>query len=381
MDAVHTVSPKSDTSSTSFSLNRWLDNSTPSVLLFPALLLVLAFSIFPLIVSVYLALSRINVAASPIDIQYIGLKNFEKQLFGSEQRHFLGRFGEVGPVGYLLLGVCLITLIYFLVSYIRSPRFRLMGVLFRLITITLLMFFAWQFVVAFSGNGLPGTLVVTLIFVFGGVTLQYLIGLGLGLLLTQELAGRRFFRVAFLLPMMVTPVGVGFLFRMLADTVQGPIAPLWASLGFGNISWASDPNLVRLIIILSDTWQWTPFMFIILLAALEGVSREIMEAALVDGAARWQLFRNIILPEVIPVSTTLILIRMIEAFKLIDLPNSLVGGGPGTASESLTLEAYKSFRVPDLGTSSAIAYLLLFVVTFFALVFVTHIRRRLLERI
>lgn len=326
-------------------------------------------------------MSRINVAANPIDIKFIGLGNFQKQLFGSEQRHFLGRFGEIGPAGYIVLGLCLIFLVNLLVAYVRSPRYRLVGALFRLITIALLMFFVWQFVVAFSGNGLPGTLTVTLIFVFGGVALQYLIGLGLGLLLTQELPGRRFFRVAFLLPMMVTPVGVGFLFRMLADTVQGPVSPIWTALGLGNISWASDPNIVRLVIILSDTWQWTPFMFIILLAALEGVSKETMEAAFVDGTSRLQLFRYITLPEIIPVSTTLILIRMIEAFKLVDLPNSLLGGGPGTASESLTLQAYKSFRAPDLGTSSALAYLLLFVVTFFALVFVNHVRRRLLERI
>ncbi len=356
-------------------------DSSRLVLLLPAVLLVLAFSIFPLIVSVYLSLSRINVTTNPIDVQFIGLGNYIKQLFGSEQRHFLGRFGEVGPAGYLILGAALAFLLYMLYQYIRSPRFRPVGVVFRLITISLLMFFTWQFVVAFSGNGLPGTLTVTLIFVFGGVTLQYLLGLGLAMLLTQKLAGRRFFRVAFLLPMMVTPVGVGFLFRMLVDTVQGPVKPLWVALGLEKFSWATDPNIVRTVIILSDTWQWTPFMFIILLAALEGVSREVMEAALVDGTTRWQMFRNIILPEILPVSTTLILIRMIEAFKLVDLPNSLLGGGPGTASESITLSAYKAFRAPELHTSSALAYLLLFVVTFFSLVFFTHIRRRLLERI
>ncbi len=363
------------------------NDSARYVLLLPALLLVLAFSIFPLIVSVYLALSQITVSPS-LDVKFIGLKNFETQLFGSEQRHFLGRFGEIGLVGYAVLGAALLFLVYVLFGFIRSPRFGRLGTVakvralfFRLLTISLLMFFTWQFVVAFSGNGLPGTLTVTLIFVIGGVSLQYLLGLGLAMLLTQNLSGRRFFRVAFLLPMMVTPVGVGFLFRMLVDTVQGPIAPLWAAVGLQNFSWTTDRNIVRLVIILSDTWQWTPFMFIILLAALEGVSREIMEAAHVDGAGRWQMFRNIILPEIVPVSTTLILIRMIEAFKIVDLPNVLLGGGPGTASESLTLQAYKSFRVPDLGTSSAIAYLLLFVVTFFALVYVNHLRRRLLERI
>jgi multiple sugar transport system permease protein len=363
-------------------------DSAALVMLLPALLLVLVFSIFPLITSVYLSLSRIAVSPE-LKITYIGVENFRRQLLGSNQTYFLGRFGEITPVGYAILGAMLAFLLYMLMQFIRRVREQkggvttiglVRGVFFRLITITLLMFFTWQFVTAFSPNGRPGTLTVTLIFVFGGVTLQYLIGLGLAMLLTQNLKGRRFFRVAFLLPMMVTPVGVGFLFRMLVDTVQGPIAPVWTAVGLQNFSWAQDPNLVRLVIILSDTWQWTPFMFIILLAALEGVSKEVMEAALVDGATRWQFFSNIILPEIIPVSTTLILIRTIEAFKLVDLPNSLLGGGPGTASESITLQAYKSFRAPNLGESSALAYLLLFVVTFFALVYVNHIRSRLLER-
>ncbi len=88
-----------------------------------------------------------------------------------------------------------------------------------------------------SGRGLPGTLEVTLIFVFGGVAAQYILGLFLALLVTQNLPGKRFFRVVFLLPMMMTPVGIGFLFRMLTDTLIGPIAPLWEAAGLYNFSW------------------------------------------------------------------------------------------------------------------------------------------------
>ena len=120
-------------------------------------------------------------------------------------------------------------------------------------------------------------------------------------------------------------------------------------------------------------------MFIILLAALEGVSKEVIEASLVDGATRFQLFRHIILPEILPVSTTVVLIRLIEAFKIIDLPNILTGGGPGTATTTMTLQAYIDWRTLNLGGSAAIAYLLLIVVTFCALVFVNFIRRQLLE--
>ena len=106
---------------------------------------------------------------------------------------------------------------------------------------------------------------------------------------------------------------------------------------------------------------------------------ELIEAALVDGANRWQIFWHITLPQILPVSTTLILIRMIEAFKIVDLPNVLTNGGPGTATESLTLHAFISWRTLDLGGSAAIAYMLLFLVTVIGLAYVNLIRSRIAE--
>jgi multiple sugar transport system permease protein len=127
---------------------------------------------------------------------------------------------------------------------------------------------------------------------------------------------------------------------------------------------------------IGDIWQWTPFMFIVLLAALEGQDQEVVEAAHVDGATRWQVFKHITLPAMLPVTTTVLLIRMIEAFKIIDLPNILTNGGPGTATESLTLEAFFDWRTLNLGRSAAVAYLLLIVVTIVAVAYVNLIRRR-----
>jgi len=185
--------------------------------------------------------------------------------------------------------------------------------------------------------------------------------------------------VVFLLPMMITPVGVAYMFRMITDTGKGPLVPLWLGLGLAGLSWVNDPWGARLAIILADTWQWVPFMFIVLLAALESQRIDVMEAAIVDGANPWQIFRHITWPAILPLSLTLILIRMIEAFKIIDLPNVMTNGGPGTATESLTLHAFISWRSLDLGNSAAIAYMLLFVVTFFAVAFVNLIRQRVVE--
>jgi multiple sugar transport system permease protein len=357
----------------------WLDAASPNVLLMPAVLIVLVLAVFPLIISLYLSFSRFRFVRGGFDITFIGLANYEKLLFGSEQRYFLGRFTDLGPVAMLVLLVFIGAMFYLLARYVSSTRYRFFGFVMRILTIMIASGLAWVVLSTLTGRGLPGSLVVTLIFVFGGVTVQYLIGLGLAMILTQNLPGKRFFRIAFLLPMMITPVGIAFLFRMLTNITQGPLGPLWELVGAGDFGWVDTAHGARMIVIIGDTWQWTPFMFIILLAALEGVSKETIEAALVDGANRMQLFRFIILPEVIPVSTTVILIRMIEAFKLIDIPNVMLGGGPGTATETLTLYAYKAWRGLELGQSAATSYLLLFVVTFFAMVFVNIIRRRVLE--
>ena len=220
---------------------------------------------------------------------------------------------------------------------------------------------------------------VTLIYVFVGITVQYSLGLGLAVLTTQHLPGRRFFRVVFLLPMMVTPVGIAYTFRMLTDTDKGPFQPIWQALGLGLYSWVTNPWGARAAILIGDIWQWTPFMFIVLVAALEGQSVELIEAAVVDGASRWKTFWHITLPQILPVSATLILIRMIEAFKIVDLPNVMTNGGPGTATESMTLHAFISWRALDLGGSAAIAYMLLFLVTFIGLSYVNLFRSRVTE--
>lgn len=356
-----------------------LDEGARYVLLIPGIAVVLVMAIFPLLVSLYLSFSRFNFVKGGFQINFIGFTNYNKLLFGSEQRHFLGKLGTLPITTGILLAVFIGFLLYMLYSYIRSPKLTVFGLIMRIITVVATSALAYLIAATLNGEGLPGTLVVTLLFVLGGVTCQYLIGLGLAMLLVQNLPVKRFFRVIFLLPMMITPVGIGFLFKMVTDTGKGPLSPLWQAVGLGGMSWLGQADSARLAVVIGDTWQWTPFMFIILLAALEGVSRETIEAALVDGATGIQLFRYITLPEIIPVSATVILIRMIEAFKIIDMPNILTGGGPGTATETLTLQSYVSWRSSDLGGSAALSYLLLIIVTFTATVFVNFVRRRLLE--
>jgi len=360
-------------------LSAWAERLAGNVFLLPAVLVVLFLSIFPLIISLYLSLSRFKFVKGGFEIKFAGLANYRKLLLGSEKRHFLGIMADPSLVGWLVLAVVVALLVRSLVRYGRSRSLSMGGLLGRVVVAVLVSLGARYLVGTLGGNGWPGTLVVTWIYVFVGIVVQYLLGLGLAVLTTQRLPGRRFFRVVFLLPMMITPVGVAYIFRMLVDTDKGPFQPIWQGVGLAGFSWVNDPWAARAAVMIGDIWQWTPFMFIVLLAALEGQSIEQVEAALVDGANRWQIFWHITLPQILPVSMTLILIRMIEAFKIVDLPNVLTNGGPGTATESMTLQAYISWRSLDLGGSAAIAYILLLVVTFMGISYVNLIRSRVAE--
>jgi multiple sugar transport system permease protein len=316
-----------------------------------------------------------------INITFVGYSNYEKLLFGSQQRHLMGKFGELTPVGWLIFVLFAALMLSWLYNEFRLQNLRIFGIIIRIVAAVAAIALMWIGASTLGNDGLPGTMVVTLLFVIGGVFLQYSIGLMLAMLLVQNIRGKRFFRIAFLLPMMITPVGIAFLFRMVADTHVGPLAPLWTMLGLSDISWTETAAGARMAVLIGDTWQWTPFMFVILLAALEGTSQEQLEAAMVDGANRLRMFRYILLPQIAPVSLTLILIRLIEAFKIIDIPRILTGGGPGTATESLTLHAYIEWRAPNLGGASAISYLLLILVTFVAMMFVNVVRQQVLKRL
>lgn len=347
--------------------------------IWPALLVVLFLSIFPLFVSLYLSLARISFVTGGFEVRFVGLDNYRKLLLGSERTHFLGVLRDPSPLGWIIFGAGVALLAWWIVGTGRGGKASVGGLIGRSVVALVLAGGLWLAVQTLSPGGRPGTLIVTLLYVGIGIAVQYGLGLGLALLTTQPLPGRRFFRVVFLLPMMITPVGVAYMFRMLTDTSKGPFQPVWKLLGLTDFSWVNDPWGARAAVIIGDIWQWTPFMFIVLLAALEGQQVEPVEAALVDGANRWQVFRHLTWPALLPVSSTLILIRLIEGMKIVDLPNILTNGGPGTATESLTLHAFLAWRTLDLGGSAAIAYLLLFVVTFLGTSYVNLVRHRITE--
>jgi multiple sugar transport system permease protein len=336
-------------------------------------------SIFPLVVSLYLSLTRFQFVPGGFRLSFVALANYRKLIAGIEREHFLGALAAPSPAIWLVFALIATGLLVFIIRSLRAPQPSPPGLAGRVVFAVVGGLLVLLLLRTVSPGGRPGSLSTTLIYVGVGIAVQYWLGLMLAYLASQDLAGRRFFRVVFLLPMMITPVGIAYTFRILFDLGKGPFAPVWRALGLAEVSWVNYPWGARTAVMIGDIWQWTPFMFIVLLAALESVPRELLEAAMVDGASRRQMFWRVSWPQILPVTATVILIRLIEAFKIIDLPNVLTNGGPGTATESLTLHAFMAWRTLDIGGSAAVAYMLLFVVTFSATAYIGYVQRRLAE--
>jgi multiple sugar transport system permease protein len=274
------------------------------------------------------------------------------------------------PTVFLILALSIFPLIFSLVlAFMSWDLSRLEGGI-RFIGLK-------NFATLVSDTRFWNTARVTVFFVVGSVGLQYILGMALGILLNQEIRFRRFFRVAFLVPMMLTPAAVGYVGRMLFNESMGPINDIIKHLGGPVIPWLSNSKMALPSLILLDTWEWVPFMTIVLLAGLQSLPPEVFECARVDGASEWYIFRHITLPMLAPVSITVVLIRALEAFKLFDIVMVMTGGGPGTATETVTMYAYiVGMKNGNLGYASAIAYSLLVMVVIFSTVFLNTLRGR-----
>jgi multiple sugar transport system permease protein len=204
------------------------------------------------------------------------------------------------------------------------------------------------------------TLLNTIIFAVVAVTLEIIFGLGLALLLNRELRGQSVFRVLLMLPMMATPVAVGYTWRMLYHVTNGPINHILRVLHLPMGTWLSDGSTSLMSVIITDIWQWTPFAFIILLAGLQSLPAEPFEAAKVDGASGVQTLFYLTLPMIRPLLVIVFLLRMVEAIKIFDIIYVMTAGGPGISTETSTIYAkLVSLTQFRLGYGAAIAYVLL----------------------
>ena len=206
----------------------------------------------------------------------------------------------------------------------------------------------------------------TLIFVAVGLPIQYFLGLGLALLVHGTPGGQRLWRLIIPIPLMVAPLVIGFIWKTIFDSRFGPVNDVITALGGEAIPWITDNLLAFVSILVVDTWQWTPFVFLILYAGLRTLPVEPFEAARVDGASRWRMFWGVTFPMLIPASVAAILLRGIEAFKIFDIVFYITGGGPGTATTTTTLTAYfTGLRSGYVGYGGAMAVILFLTVILF----------------
>ena len=340
------------------SWGEWVDHHSRTFFIAPAVILILIFAIFPTFYSIVFALSRVKFTATGLRFRFVWFDNFLAQFSGNEQAHFLGRLTNISVVGWIFTAIVVALALWWLYRSLRKGT-SWIGMIGRLISAAMFIFVGFLLGATLLSGNPWGTLMTTLFYVVVGCTVQFIIGTGLAFLCSQPISGKNFFRVLFFIPLMITPLGVGYAFKMVLDITKGPLQPLWDAIGLQDWAWSTDAWAARWFVILGDSWQWIPFIFIVMLAALENVSGDQVEAAQVDGASSVQIFREITWPQIVPVAVTVILIRMIEAFKIVDLPNIMTSGGPGIATESMTLHSYFLWRANDMGSSAAVAYLLL----------------------
>jgi len=224
----------------------------------------------------------------------------------------------------------------------------------------------------FSDHYAINSVIVTLIFVFVGVAIEMVLGILLAMLFNRKMQIRSFLRTIMTMPLFATPIAVGFLFITIYYEEGGLINGLLNA----KIPWLSNPNWALFAIILVDIWQWTPFCFLIFLAALQGVPDDYYEAAKLETKSGWNMFRYITFPMLQPTIIIVLLLRITEAFKIFDIPFSLTTGGPGTATQVLTMYAYRvGMRFFNFGYSSAISFLLFIIVMVFVMAMFKRIKQ------
>jgi multiple sugar transport system permease protein len=203
----------------------------------------------------------------------------------------------------------------------------------------------------------------TLLYVVASVMIELIGGLALSQLFSQRFAGRGICSVLILSPIALAPAAVGYIFLLLLYDLYGAIPEILGLLGL-NISLLGNKNLVLPTMIFIDIWEWTPFMFIILFAGMKSIPQELYEAAKVDGASAWKLFRHITLPLLTPAITVATLFRIIDAFRTFESIYVITGGGPGSASTTLSILVYRNFASGKMGVSAALS-VIVFILAFF----------------
>ena len=217
----------------------------------------------------------------------------------------------------------------------------------------------------------------TVLLVVAGVITQTVLGYVIASLLYRIRRGRTFLLSAILIPSVISQVVAGWQGRMIFNASYGPLNDILSRFGVKGPSWLASQQTALPTIFLTDTWQWTPFLALIILAALQSMPQDIVEAARLDGAYGWSMFRFVTVPLILPVTAIGILLRGVDLFKTFDLVYILTQGGPGNSSETLTYFTYvQGFKFFNPSYASAMSFVQLILVTIAAKMFLSFVRRQ-----
>jgi multiple sugar transport system permease protein len=223
-----------------------------------------------------------------------------------------------------------------------------------------------NFAALFEDRRLWESLLHTALITAIALPLELVLGLAMAYLFLEPMRGRQIFVSLLVLPTIISPIVAGATWRLLFDNRFGPINHILGWFAGHPVAalWTINPTLVYPAIIFCEIWQWTPFMFLILLAALSNVDKSLTEAAEIDGAGFWRTFRRIVLPAIWPVMAIAILIRGLDLARIFDIIWALTAGGPGTMTETISIYTYnQGFRQFETSYTAAIAFLVIVILT------------------
>jgi multiple sugar transport system permease protein len=222
---------------------------------------------------------------------------------------------------------------------------------------------------AFNDQAFLHSMRITIIFVVITVLCETILGMLLALLFTRGGKSFSVTRTLIITPMVATPVVIGILWKIMLNTDYGVINYFLSFFGISKIDWLGDPFLAFISVMIVDIWEWTPFMILVFIAALISIPKNMIEAATIDGANSWNIFWKIKLPSIMPIVLVSVLLRFIDAFKVVDTVYVMTYGGPGNSTRLLSMfiyqEALKYFKIGYGSAISILFILLMFVLSFY----------------
>ena len=274
-------------------------------------------------------------------------------------------YGFVAPALAVLIGVNVFPLLYSIVlsfsnAELTGGGYRMIGTL------------NYSFV--FLDPKYAAAFRTTALFVAAAVSVELLLGYGLALGLRGDFRGKAAVLTLFLVPMMLPPAVIGLFWKLILNGSYGVLNQALGALGLPQPQWITDPGLKLFSVLIIDVWMWTPFMLLISLAALNSIPAAVYEAAAIDRASPWKLFRRITLPMSAPLVGLAVLLRATDAIKQFDLVMAITGPNDGSTQTLSALLYQVMFRDGKVGLSSAYSYVVLVVVIALATVFIRYLQ-------